>query len=41
MMDHSRARNPELIVTLVDFIGLFDWHVRLSKSGSPQSRRGR
>jgi hypothetical protein len=27
-----------LIATSVDFIGLFDWHVRLSKSGSPQSR---
>jgi hypothetical protein len=27
-----------LIAISVDFIGLFDWHVRLSKSASPQSR---
>jgi len=35
---HCCPRNPELIATSVDFIGLFDWHLRLSKSGSPQSR---
>jgi hypothetical protein len=38
MMNQCRPRNPELIVTSVDFIRLFDWHVRLSESGSPQSR---
>jgi hypothetical protein len=38
MYDHCCPRNPELIATSVDFIGLFDWHLRLSKSGSPQSR---
>jgi len=27
-----------LIAASVDFIGFFDWHVRISKSGSPQSR---
>jgi hypothetical protein len=27
-----------LIASSADFIGLFDWHVRPSKSGSPQSR---
>jgi len=27
-----------LIATSVDFIGLCDWHLRLSKSGSPQRR---
>jgi len=35
---HCCPRYPELIATSVDFIGIFDWHVRLSKSGSPQSR---
>jgi len=34
-------KNPLCFRPPVDFIGLFDWHVRLSKSGSPQSRRDR
>jgi len=38
---HCCPRNPESIATSVDFIELCDWHLRLSKSGSPQSRRGR